>query len=92
MLVLLRFVQEFALGGEWGGAVLLTAENSPNKSGAYWGSFPRGECRWATYLRTIVLLILSVTLTNEAFLSCGWRSHRPKAPTSRNGSPGCSTF
>src|SRR3546814_3975275 len=37
LLVLLRFVQGFALGGEWGGAVLLVTEHSPNRSRAFWG-------------------------------------------------------
>src|SRR3546814_131521 len=36
LLVLLRFVQGFALGGEWGGAVLLVTEHSPNRSRAFW--------------------------------------------------------
>jgi MFS family permease len=73
LLVLLRFVQGFALGGEWGGAVLLVAENSPNKSRAFWGSFPQAGVPLGNVLATIVLLILSVTLTDEAFLSWGWR-------------------
>lgn len=73
LLVLLRFIQGFALGGEWGGAVLLVAENSPNKSRAFWGSFPQAGVPLGNLLATIVLLILSVTLTEEAFLSWGWR-------------------
>ena len=73
LLVLLRFVQGFALGGEWGGAVLLVAENSPNRSRAFWGSFPQAGVPLGNVLATIVLLILSVTLTDEAFLSWGWR-------------------
>ncbi len=41
MLVALRFIQGFAVGGEWGGAVLLVAEQSPNRSRAFWASWPQ---------------------------------------------------
>lgn len=73
LLVLLRFIQGFALGGEWGGAVLLVAENSPNRSRAFWGSFPQAGVPLGNVLATVVLLILSATLTDEAFLTWGWR-------------------
>ena len=73
LLVLLRFVQGFALGGEWGGAVLLVAEHSPNKSRAFWGSFPQAGVPLGNLVATIVLLVLSATLPEEAFLSWGWR-------------------
>jgi MFS family permease len=73
LLVLLRFVQGFALGGEWGGAVLLVTEHSPNKSRAFWGSFPQAGVPLGNLLATIVLLVLSATLSQEAFLSWGWR-------------------
>ncbi|QZP07503.1 MFS transporter [Caenibius sp. WL] len=73
LLVLLRFIQGFALGGEWGGAVLLVAEHSPNRSRAFWGSFPQAGVPLGNLLATIVLLVLSATLSDEAFLSWGWR-------------------
>ncbi|MFA7440930.1 MAG: MFS transporter [Sphingomonadaceae bacterium] len=73
LLVLLRFIQGFALGGEWGGAVLLVAENSPNHSRAFWSSFPQAGVPLGNLLATIVLLVLSATLSDEAFLSWGWR-------------------
>lgn len=73
LLVLLRFIQGFALGGEWGGAVLLVAENSPNRSRAFWGSFPQAGVPLGNLLATIVLLVLSATLSDEDFLAWGWR-------------------
>jgi MFS family permease len=73
LLVLLRFVQGFALGGEWGGAVLLVTEHSPNKSRAFWGSFPQAGVPLGNLLATVVLLVLSATLSDQAFLSWGWR-------------------
>jgi MFS family permease len=73
LLVTLRFIQGFALGGEWGGAVLLVTEHSPNKSRGFWGSFPQSGVPLGNLLATIVLLALSATLSEEAFLSWGWR-------------------
>lgn len=73
LLVLLRFVQGFALGGEWGGAVLLVTEHSPNRSRAFWGSFPQAGVPLGNLLATAVLLILSATLPDEDFLAWGWR-------------------
>ncbi|WP_433675916.1 MFS transporter [Microbacterium gorillae] len=73
LLVLLRFVQGFALGGEWGGAVLLVAEHSPNRTRAFWASWPQAAVPVGNLLATLVLFILSSTLSPEAFLDWGWR-------------------
>jgi MFS family permease len=73
LLVFLRFVQGFALGGEWGGAVLLVTEHSPNKSRGFWGSFPQAGVPIGNLLATVVLLALSATLSQEDFLAWGWR-------------------
>lgn len=73
LLVTLRFIQGFALGGEWGGAVLLVTEHSPNASRGFWGSFPQAGVPLGNLLATIVLLVLNSTLSEDAFLSWGWR-------------------
>jgi len=73
LLVFLRFIQGFALGGEWGGAVLLVTENSPNRSRGFWGSFPQAAVPIGNLLATVVLLALSALLSDEAFMSWGWR-------------------
>ncbi|MCV7150215.1 MFS transporter [Mycolicibacterium pyrenivorans] len=73
LLVLLRFLQGFAVGGEWGGAVLLVAEHSPNKERAFWASWPQAAVPVGNMLATVVLLVLTGTLSDEAFLSWGWR-------------------
>lgn len=73
LLVLLRFLQGFALGGEWGGAVLLVTEHSPNSSRAFWGSWPQAGVPLGNLLATLVLLVLSATLSEAAFLDWGWR-------------------
>ncbi|MEV0542263.1 MFS transporter [Nocardia salmonicida] len=73
MLVILRFVQGFAIGGEWGGAVLLVAEHSPSRSRGFWSSWPQAGVPAGNLLATVVLLVLTSTLSDAAFLSWGWR-------------------
>src|SRR5262245_43351061 len=73
LLVILRFLQGFAVGGEWGGAVLLVAEHSPNRSRAFWASWPQAAVPVGNMLATVVLLVLTGTLSDAAFLSWGWR-------------------
>ncbi len=73
MLVTLRFIQGFAVGGEWGGAVLLVAEHSPDKSRGFWASWPQAGVPAGNLLATVVLLVLTSTLSDAAFLSWGWR-------------------
>ncbi|WP_350269919.1 MFS transporter [Brevibacterium sp. CBA3109] len=73
LLVLLRVVQGFAVGGEWGGAVLLVAEHAPDKERGFWSSFPQSGVPLGNLLATGVLFVLTATLTDEHFLSWGWR-------------------
>ncbi|MCP2275328.1 Sugar transporter [Nocardia amikacinitolerans] len=73
LLVTLRFIQGFAVGGEWGGAVLLVAEHSPNRSRGFWASWPQAGVPAGNLLATVVLLALTSTLSDAAFLSWGWR-------------------
>ena len=73
LLVVLRFLQGFAVGGEWGGAVLLVAEHSPDKSRAFWASWPQAAVPVGNMLATVVLLVLTGLLPDDAFLSWGWR-------------------
>ena len=73
LLVTLRFLQGFAIGGEWGGAVLLVAEHSPARSRGFWASWPQAAVPVGNLLATLVLFTLSATLSQEAFLGWGWR-------------------
>ncbi|MDV7240913.1 MULTISPECIES: MFS transporter [Rhodococcus] len=73
LLVTLRFIQGFAVGGEWGGAVLLVAEHSPSRSRGFWASWPQAGVPAGNLVATVVLLILTTTLPDAAFLSWGWR-------------------
>ncbi|APE18104.1 MFS transporter [Mycolicibacterium pallens] len=73
LLVVLRFLQGFAVGGEWGGAVLLVAEHSPDRERGFWASWPQAGVPVGNILATVVLLSLTTTLSETAFLSWGWR-------------------
>jgi metabolite-proton symporter len=73
LLVTLRFIQGFAVGGEWGGAILLVAEHSPDKQRGFWASWPQAGVPVGNLLATVVLLVLTGTLDDAAFLSWGWR-------------------
>lgn len=73
LLVVLRFIQGFAVGGEWGGAVLLVAEHSPDKQRGFWSSWPQAAVPVGNMLATVVLLVLTGVLPEAAFMSWGWR-------------------
>ncbi|MFF2369745.1 MFS transporter [Agromyces sp. NPDC058110] len=73
LLVALRFIQGFAVGGEWGGAVLLVAEHSPSRSRGFWASWPQSAVPVGNLLATLVLFTMSWVLPSEQFLSWGWR-------------------
>ncbi|MGY6657605.1 MFS transporter [Amycolatopsis sp. TRM77291] len=73
LLTLLRLVQGFALGGEWGGAVLIVSEHGDDKRRGFWASWPQCGAPGGNLLATAVLAILAATQSDEAFLSWGWR-------------------
>lgn len=73
LLVVLRFIQGFAVGGEWGGAMLLVAEHSPAPSRGFWASWPQAAAPVGNSLATVALLTLTSVLPESAFLSWGWR-------------------
>jgi MFS family permease len=73
LLVILRFVQGVALGGEWGGAVLLVAEHSRDDERARWTAWPQAGVPGGNLLATVVLYTMSGTLSDAAFLAWGWR-------------------
>ncbi|MFE1468712.1 MFS transporter [Nocardiopsis dassonvillei] len=73
LLTLLRVVQGFALGGEWGGAVLLVAEHGEPRHRGFWASWPQAGAPGGNLLATAVLAVLAVVMSDAAFLSWGWR-------------------
>ncbi|MFD2796919.1 MFS transporter [Promicromonospora vindobonensis] len=73
LLVVLRFVQGVALGGEWGGAVLLVAEHSKDDERARWTAWPQAGVPAGNLLATVVLYTMSGVLSEAEFLAWGWR-------------------
>ncbi|MFC3576211.1 MFS transporter [Streptomyces yaanensis] len=73
LLLVLRFLQGLGLGGEWGGAVLLTAEHAPAGRRGLWSSFPQVGPAVGFLLANGLLLGLSATLSEAQFASWGWR-------------------
>ncbi|MBW0101652.1 MFS transporter [Pseudonocardia sp. KRD291] len=73
LLVLLRVLQGIAVGGEWGGAVLLAVENAPPRRRGLYGSVPQIGLGLGLALGTGVFALLGQVLDPETFLSIGWR-------------------
>lgn len=72
LLVVLRFIQGLAVGGEWGGAIVMAAEHSRDKERGFYASWPNAGAPFGLVLSIIVFLIFS-SLPNDKFLSWGWR-------------------
>ncbi|WP_157754732.1 MFS transporter [Nigerium massiliense] len=73
LLVVLRVVQGFSAGGEWGGAALMAVEHSPADKRGRFGAFPQMGVPLGMLLATGFLAMLSVLLSPEAFIAWGWR-------------------
>ncbi|WP_434597675.1 MFS transporter [Streptomyces sp. A5-4] len=73
LLTVLRLVQGFALGGEWGGAVLLVAEHGGAERRGFWASWPQAGAPGGNLLATGVLALLAAVQSDAAFLAWGWR-------------------
>lgn len=73
LLTALRLVQGFALGGEWGGAVLLVSEHGDARRRGFWASWPQTGAPAGQLLATGVLSLLTATLSDDAFTAWGWR-------------------
>ncbi|NRQ35569.1 MHS family MFS transporter [Nonomuraea sp. NN258] len=73
LLTALRLVQGFALGGEWGGAVLIVSEHGDAGRRGFWASWPQAGAPGGNLLATGVLAALAAWQSDEAFLAWGWR-------------------
>ena len=72
LLVLLRLVQGFGVGGEWGGAVLIATEHASSRRRALYGSFAQFGVPVGVLTSNLAFLAVS-GLSDEEFLSWGWR-------------------
>jgi MFS transporter, MHS family, shikimate and dehydroshikimate transport protein len=73
LLVVLRCAQGVGVGGEWGGAVLMAVEHSPAARRGLSGSWPQMGVPAGLFLSTVVFGVFSTQLTEDQFLSWGWR-------------------
>lgn len=73
LLVILRFLQGFAVGGEWGGAVLMATEHSPALRRGFFGSWPQVGVPIGLLISSLFFSLVSTSFSNELFLSIGWR-------------------
>ena len=73
LLIVLRLVQGFGLGGEWGGAVLIVTEYGDGRRRGYWASWPQAGVPLGQLMANGLLALLALVQTEEAFLSWGWR-------------------
>ena len=72
LLIVLRLIQGFAVGGEWGGAALMALEHSDERKRGFSASFANMGAPAGAVLSTVVLAIVTL-LPGDAFLSWGWR-------------------
>jgi metabolite-proton symporter len=73
LLVLLRIVQGFGVGGEWGGAVLMLVEHAPDGRRGLYGSLAQVGVPAGMGLATLVFGIFA-RLPAQQFLAWGWRA------------------
>ena len=73
LLLALRLIQGVALGGEWGGAVLMSYEFANPHERAYYACFPQIGLAIGLCCSTAVVTLLSYVLSNADFVSWGWR-------------------
>ncbi len=72
-LIALRLVQGFAVGGEWGGAVLMAAEHGDASRRGLWASWPQAGVAAGSLLASGVLALMAGFQSEEDFLAWGWR-------------------
>ncbi len=73
LLILLRLVQGFAVGGEWGGAVLMAAEHGDAARRGFWASWPQAGVAAGNLLAAGVLALMAGIQDEADFLAWGWR-------------------
>lgn len=73
LLTTLRLIQGLALGGEWGGGVLLAVEYSPRKHRGFYGAVPQTGALFGLALGNLTLMLLNAILPEAAFRAWGWR-------------------
>jgi len=73
LLVLLRFVQGLAIGGQWGGAMLLVTESAPADQRGWYGAYAQAGAPLGVVLANLAFIGVSSSMSDQAFMDWGWR-------------------
>ena len=73
LLCLLRFAQGLAIGGQWGGAMLLVTESAPADKRGYYGAYAQAGAPVGVILANLAFIIISSSVSEQAFMDWGWR-------------------
>jgi MFS family permease len=73
LLTILRFAQGLAIGGQWGGAMLLVTESAPADRRGWYGAYAQAGAPVGVILANLAFIVISANVSEEFFLSYGWR-------------------
>lgn len=73
LLVALRFIQGLAIGGQWGGAMLLVTESAPSDQRGWYGAYAQAGAPMGVILANLAFIGVSSSMSDEAFMDWGWR-------------------
>ena len=73
LLTVLRFIQGLAIGGQWGGAMLLVTESAPADQRGYYGAYAQAGAPVGVILANLAFIIISASVSEEFFQAWGWR-------------------
>ena len=73
LLMILRFAQGLAVGGQWGGAMLLVTENAPADQRGFYGAFAQAGAPVGLILANAAFLAVTAATSPEDFMAWGWR-------------------
>lgn len=73
LLSVLRFTQGLAIGGQWGGAMLLVTESAPDDKRGYYGAFAQAGAPFGVILANLAFILISASVSEEFFMTWGWR-------------------
>lgn len=73
LLILMRILQGFSAGGEWGGAALMAVEHAPTNRRSFFGSYPQIGVPLGMLLATGFMFVLTSSMNDQQFMEWGWR-------------------
>ena len=73
LLTILRFIQGLAIGGQWGGAMLLVTESAPSDQRGYYGAYAQAGAPVGVILANLAFILISSLVSEDFFQAWGWR-------------------